>query len=125
MINYSNGKIYKIFSKSDPELLYIGSTCQKLKTRFRYHLNPRNNCSSRVIIMKGDAEIQLLEEFNCNTKIELLKRETFYIRNNKCINVNLPYHTKEERYQEKIDAKRILREKNRLELEVLLRKPDH
>ena len=73
MPDYSKGKIYMVFSPST-NLKYIGSTTLTLKTRFNKHKN-RFDCSSKVIIQAGDAEIILLHDFVCDSLDELETEE--------------------------------------------------
>jgi hypothetical protein len=88
MADYSKGKIYAIKSlKTDR--IYIGSTTGTLDTRFADHLKPRNSCASKEITSFGDAYIELIENFPCNSRAELRKRETEVMKStpnrvNKC-----------------------------------------
>ena len=68
------GSIYRISSPNCIEC-YSGSTFLKLQTRFLIHKNMKNTTSSRYIINKGDAIIELIEEYECNTIQDLRKRE--------------------------------------------------
>lgn len=83
---YQNGKIYKIVSYSHPELVYYGSTINVLSKRMGTHRGTRNLCTSKQIIAVGDAHILLVENFPCNSKEELNKKEGEYILNNDCVN---------------------------------------
>jgi len=90
LINYQNGKIYKIYSPSHPEIdPYYGSTIQSLHMRFSGH-KYKKNCTSNLIICYEDALIELVEEVKCNNVEELLAREVWWITNNPCINKNNP-----------------------------------
>jgi len=71
--DYSKGKIYMVFSPST-NLKYIGSTIMTLNARFRSHKR-KQNCSSKVIIQAGDAEIILLHKFPCDSLKELETEE--------------------------------------------------
>lgn len=82
MTDYSKGKIYKLTSPST-EYCYIGSTAQTLHERLREHLK---NCdeyfdgkfhylASYEIVGFGNASIELVEEYPCETKESLLRRE--------------------------------------------------
>ena len=53
---YKNGKIYKV--TFDNEMVYVGSTCEELETRLKWHLS--NNKS------------QVFKHKNQNPKIELI-----------------------------------------------------
>ncbi len=91
---YQEGKIYKIVCNITSEI-YIGSTIETLKERVRKH-NVNKNCVSRNIIERGDYKIELIKDYPCNSKYELEEEETKYIKNNKCINKNLPHRTQQQ-----------------------------
>ncbi len=77
---YIEGKIYKITSKNTDQF-YIGSTCSSLKHRFYSHIkgyefychnkDSAYHLSSYDIIKFGDAVIELIEEFPCQSRNEL------------------------------------------------------
>ena len=75
-MDYQNGKIYTIRSPHT-EKYYIGSTASTLIKRLSGHKkqNKKNITTSKIIFDFGDAYIELLELFPCNSKIELNKRE--------------------------------------------------
>ena len=95
---YNNSFIYTIRSPHT-EKFYIGSTTQKLCKRFANHKsdynlyvnNKKNYITSFKIIELGDSYIELLEEMNCDSKIQLEMREGELIRLHKdlCINKNM------------------------------------
>ncbi len=93
MPNYNNGKIYKLTSQNT-DMIYIGSTVQILRKRYikhkNYIKNNINNLSSANMFIWDDCEIELIENYPCNSKNELLKREQYYIDLYKdyCININ-------------------------------------
>ena len=95
---YNNGKIYKIISYSNPDLVYYGSTIQPLSKRMGLH-RVNNRCSSKQIIELGDAKILLVENYSCNSKEELHRKEGEYILNNNCINKMVAGRTDKEWYQ--------------------------
>jgi len=72
------GKIYKIVSKNT-DMIYIGSTKKKfLNERFCIHKWDKNMGmlkSAHLLFIWDDAEIQLLEKYDCNTRTELRMRE--------------------------------------------------
>jgi hypothetical protein len=68
------GSIYKISSPNCIEC-YGGSTTKSLNHRFLVHKHISNKCKSKYIIDKGDAIIELIEEYECNTIQDLRKRE--------------------------------------------------
>lgn len=84
-MDYKNGKIYTIRSPHT-EKVYIGGTTQPLFKRFYFH-KKNLDTTAREIIALGDAYIELLEEFPCENKNQLCKREGELIRATKnCIN---------------------------------------
>lgn len=85
MPNYNNAKIYKIVSPYC-YLPYIGSTTQPLSRRMAEHRSLRNSCRSSIIISKGDAKIVLIENYPCDNKEELIKRERQIIESVDCVN---------------------------------------
>ena len=95
MNKYQNGKIYKLVS-SQTDKIYIGSTTLSLKKRFAEHKYTSNVCSSKLITCYDDVDIKLLEEYPCNNRKELFKKEGFYIRNNKCVNKQILGRTQKE-----------------------------
>lgn len=74
--NYTLGKIYKITSPNCDEV-YVGSTTKKLNDRFSCHISilQTKKVSSHIVIDKGDAVIELIEEFPCKSRKELERRE--------------------------------------------------
>ncbi len=91
---YEYGKIYKIVCNISGEV-YIGSTKNTLEDRLRKH-NYLKDCVSRNILERGDYEILLIKDYPCNSRYELEEEETKYIKNNKCINKNLPHRTQQQ-----------------------------
>jgi len=111
MDKYKNGKIYTIRSFQTDDI-YVGSTIEKLcsrmsKHRYEYRKYLKNNnrgfYSSFEILQYKDAYIELLEEYPCNSKEELCKKEGEYIRSMDCvINKCMAgiYKTDKEYYEE-------------------------
>lgn len=96
-MDYQNGKIYCI---SNNDLYYVGSTIQGLRDRLRGHKADCNNYetskhykSSFEIIKTGKYQINLIENFPCESKAELEKREFEIIKQykdlhaDKCVNI--------------------------------------
>lgn len=86
MINkYQNGKIYKLINKLNNEMIYIGSTINTLKKRFQAHKTTFKKKKIFKIYQYinelgiDNIDIQLIENYPCNNKIELLQREEYYI----------------------------------------------
>lgn len=110
MVNYQNGKIYKIASYQTDDV-YYGSTTQPLYSRKAKHKHGNKNkgkeTTAKDILKFDDAYIELVENFPCDNKEELLKRERFYIQSNDCVNKYIPGRTNKE-YRE--DNKEHLKE---------------
>ena len=102
MNKYHNSKIYTIRSHQTDKF-YIGSTIDKyLSKRFSNHKNNNKNnngTSSYEILQFDDAYIELLENFKCESREELNKREGELIRQYKdqCVNKNIAGRTQKER----------------------------
>lgn len=81
MPDFAKGKIYRIISPNCDKV-YIGSTTATLNNRFSNHKSAckTENSSSKVVIESGDAVIELLENFPCESKKELERREGEIIR---------------------------------------------
>ena len=119
MNKYQNGKIYKIVDVGYSKC-YIGSTCESLSQRMARHRNKYNSYSSRkqqhtrsVYLFDEfgveNCKIELLENFPCETKEQLLRREGEYIKNTECINKQVAGRTRKEYYQ---DNNEILQKKS-------------
>jgi hypothetical protein len=96
---YNYSKIYRLFCLTTGKE-YIGSTTKKLiSTRLSYHksdykrfINGRYKyVSSFGIISGNNYDIELIENYNCATKRELLEREKIYIieSRNRGNNINM------------------------------------
>jgi hypothetical protein len=116
---YAGGKIYTIRSHQTDKF-YIGSTCLPLHKRLWLHRRDYNlfvkgkfhNISSFDIIKFDDHYIELLENFNCNNKEELTKKEGDLIRQykNEIVNIKIEGRTLKE-YRE--DNKDVLNQKRK------------
>ena len=71
MINYNNGKIYRIINTQN-ETVYIGSTCQSLSQRLATHKHRGNG--NKII---------LIENYPCDSCEELRMREQVVIEEHK------------------------------------------
>jgi len=94
---YHFSKIYKIYSPSNSNLVYYGSTLGNLNTRLSNHKKdykrcPHSNMTSFKVLCKPDHKIELIEDFKCENLSELLQRESYYIKNNNCVNKVVPYN---------------------------------
>lgn len=95
---YQNGKIYKLVNKNTRQMLYIGSTIQTLNQRLVGHKSCIKNRTSKTYreIERYGIEniiIELIENFPCNSKKELEKKEGSYIKENydNIYNINIPH----------------------------------
>ena len=95
MPNYQLGKIYKL---TNGTLNYYGSTTNELNQRLAEHKSRYKRENWKEILYKDGniVSIELMENYPCDTKIELLKREKWYIENNECINIRIPTQTLNE-----------------------------
>ena len=113
MVNYSNGKIYKITGGG---LTYIGSTTQPLYKRLNEHRSQNN--ASKVIFNFDDCCITLIEDFPCERKEQLLARERYYYDLLDCVNKHKPWMSEEEKKIElktyKEENKEIIRAKDKI-----------
>lgn len=89
---FANAIIYKICSEM-ANLTYYGSTTQTLSKRFCGHNAANNKCMSKLIMGYSDVKIELVEKFSCGSRKELRAREAHYIKNNPCVNVQIPNRT--------------------------------
>ena len=122
MVNYGNGKIYKIVNDVNG-MTYYGSTTSKICKRMSCHRAEYKLKKSKTYEKFGnieDCKIFLVEEYPCENKEQLCSRERIYIENNECINKNIPCRTVKEWGQdnkERIkETKKIWLEKNKEKL---------
>jgi len=104
-MNYSEGKIYKLYIRGLEEICYIGSTTTSLSERLCMHRHQYQNpnqkkCVSHQLFEEGnEVEIQLLEDYPCESKKELEERERYWIEKYPdCINKNIPTRGWKERW---------------------------
>ena len=102
MLDYSQGKIYKLIS-DQTDKIYIGSTVEPYLSRrltghkVAYNAWKTNTntkyCSSFEILKNDNYKIVLLELFPCNSKDVLCAKEQEWIDNLKenCVNKNKSY----------------------------------
>lgn len=90
---YSRGKIYKIIGGNG--LIYYGSTCNTLTKRLGQHQSDykrykagksKKYATSFKVLEQEEHYIKLVEDYSCNSKVELEAREGYYITNNICVN---------------------------------------
>jgi hypothetical protein len=107
MPDYQNGKIYTIRSHQTEDI-YIGSTIQPLSIRFgehkvqykNYKVGKYHYVTSFKIMEHEDAYIELLENYPCDDRNELRRREGELIRQMKCVNERIAGRTMKEYYNE-------------------------
>ena len=100
---YLNGKIYKIWNMSNDDI-YVGSTCNPLFKRMSYHrgiVNHPKYGHRSLYKMMADVgidsfHIELIEEFPCDNKEQLRKREGHYIRLVGTLNMKIEDRTRQE-----------------------------
>ena len=80
---YSSGKIYKL--QHEDGHFYIGSTCAELRTRLQGHKKKSKERPNQEVYKHINNEwdavrMILIEEYPCESKQQLLKREDEYIQ---------------------------------------------
>ena len=123
MPDYSKGKIYKICS-NNPEIkeVYYGSTVQTLSNRMTKHragykswINGKGGaCSIFYFFKQYDLEqfhIELVLNYPCENKEELLKKENEYIRGYECVNKYVAYQSVQERKEHDKQYKEVNKER--------------
>ena len=109
---YNNSRVYKIWTTLGEEV-YYGSTYDTLKGRFSKHKasykgwlkGTQKRITCYDLFEKYGIEhclIELVEPVNCNSKQELAVFEARHIRDNNCVNKNIPSRTKQEYYNDNI-----------------------
>jgi len=101
---YENGKIYTIKCKYNDKLIYVGSTISSLCDRMGRHCLDKK-CSLYQYV-NGDWDnwyIELYEEYPCNNKKNLEKREGEIIRLIGTINSRIAGRTIKEWYSDNRD----------------------
>ena len=121
MPDYKNGKIYTIRCSEDPSLIYVGSTTQSLSQRWTDHKDATKNLNSKKynnnklyqeIRNKGIDlfYIELYEEYPCENRNQLHKREGEIIRLIGTLNSRIAGRNNQEYY---IDNKEYINEKGK------------
>ena len=111
MINYNNGKIYKIepIVEHDEDEIYVGSTTKHYlsqrmvnhRSDYKRYIEGKTKyifSSFKLFDKYGveNCEISLIETVNANSNDGLKAREKYYIQLLKCVNKNIPNRTHEE-----------------------------
>ena len=114
MVDYSKGKIYKIWDNLYT-ICYVGSTTQPLSKRMvkhrcdykRYLQKKRRDPISVFKIFNefgiGNCKIELVEDFPCESKEELNAREGQIQKECECVNKLIAGRTQKQRYEENKD----------------------
>ena len=116
MVNYINGKVYKIeptVEMIDEGDIYIGASAkeylsQRMDThRQKYKQWKKGNKTSKIYSYDlfdkyglENCKITLLEACSCNSRDELKARESHYVRTLKCVNKYIPGRTAAEWFAE-------------------------
>jgi hypothetical protein len=117
MPDYKKAVIYMLEPsiQYDEGDIYYGSTTQPLYKRFFAHkasYNYGQTVRSKILFEKYGIEnikIILIKYFSCENKQELEAEEAKYIRENKCVNYQIPCRSKKEYY---LDNKEKLNKQN-------------
>ena len=116
MLDYSKSSIYKIVCNNSGKI-YIGSTCQPLHQRLAGHVRSYKQgkyYSSSEIIAGGNYDIILIEEYKCENKNQLLRKEREYIESLECVNIcKRPIITIEEGKERTKENRKVYRENNK------------
>ena len=97
VVNYKLGKIY-VLRSHQTDKIYIGSTVQKLlstrlgghKRKYKQWVNGKCCYITSFELLKyEDCYIELLQEYSCENKHQLHKKEGEYIRKMDCVNKNI------------------------------------
>jgi len=103
MVNYNNGKIYKIVC-DDTNKVYYGSTTNTLSRRMVQHRSQKRCVYNEMT----NPKICLVEDVPCERKEQLFQRERYFIENNECINKRIPARTPQEWRNDNKDKRKII-----------------
>lgn len=112
------GKIYKIIH-SQSDIIYIGSTFNRLSDRWRKHKNIESTSIGKYIKEFGAVQFKiiLIKEYEVIDRKHLEAYEQLWISKTKCINTQpsfkIPILEKEKKYSYMVDYRLKYREKNR------------
>ena len=104
-MNYKESKIYALRSPHTDKW-YLGSTIQSLSKRkydhIKNHIRGNQKLTSYCVIEAGDCYIEILEEYPCESKKDLFKREGELIRlhKDKLVNKKVEGRTNKQYYDE-------------------------
>lgn len=107
MPDYKNGKLYTIRCKTDEALIYVGSTLNPLyKRMYGHNQHARDEKRTSLLYTKmrelgiDNFYIELYEEYPCNNKEQLNKREGEVIRLIGTLNEKISGRTFKEYYND-------------------------
>ena len=86
MVNYNNGKIYKLTNNKD-SLIYVGSTCNSLAFRLKGHISSSKTKTTQYVychlneIGWDNVKIELIINHSCENRTELLQQERIKYNN--------------------------------------------
>ena len=86
MVNYQNGKIYKIVDNDTGDVFYGSTTQKNLASCMTSHRRVDSKLLSQIIIRRQNYGYSLVENIACKNSEELNQKLRFYIDNNVCIN---------------------------------------
>jgi len=117
MVNYSQSKIYTIRNREDTSLIYVGSTTQPLYKRFGKHKADCKNLVNMLLYKKVNDDwtnwfIELYENYSCDNREQLLKREGEVIRLIGTLNSRIEGRTGKEYYNDNIETIKEYHKKN-------------
>jgi hypothetical protein len=102
MVNYQNGKIYRIVCNETGKQ-YIGSTTSSLALRLCQHkklFKDGKSGTSKEVLQNGNYSIVLIQDCPCDRKEQLLQQERYYIETLDCVNKKIPLRTQHEWYED-------------------------
>ena len=119
----SKAKVYKVVSPNTDKV-YIGTTTQDLVIRFskhkgqyRYYLKNKETvymCGCFKVLEAGDARIEFIEDYPCDTLEELRIREGHWIKQQEnCVNVQIAGRTAKEYTDDNKERAKMLYQANR------------
>ena len=122
MPDYSKSVIYKLYDNTNGDT-YYGSTCNKLRYRIRQHkyYASKRPCKSKSIILNDEWSYCVVEEFPCETKLQLHTRERWWIENHKCINKIIPTRTTKEWREEHQEVIKKYREEHKEDKKIYMK----
>ena len=127
---FENSKVYKIVCNVTG-LIYVGSTTSELNVRLSKHKSAYksylagigNYITSFKTLENNDYDIHLIRSYEFDNNIDLLAKESFYIKKLNCVNKNIAGRTGAEYYLENkvelIAKQKIYADKNRAKLNAI------